>query len=619
MKFITAPTLALFSATTTLSKYIDLRNDDFYLKDDVGSEFRNTEPKDSTSGISTSDELSISCSAEFTEIKSCFDEMDICTDSTCVSSDVSDANAMKDCCPSCSDIIDIFSICVTGNINLLDVSVNESIEVEPFSEEFCNDKNQIEKFAEILVSEGLNVNGPHPECAKSANVLYICEQCNESCVESNVFPSCLGAEVFYNTHSCDACAEEETAHLNCLCSDGDFVDLAICKDEKKFEEYVKDLSSANSLPGVEVNECKNNAFAVHVCYECNIDQCENCLIQQGQEEPGEPDCQRLREIFEDCCDICNEREIDLLECVCPTTKSTDGPSLGLPPGPTPKPTNGATFEPTPGPTPKLTNGPTPGPAPESTLLPTLETTQKPTLEPTPKPTLGPTAGQKELEYPTIYPTVTLSETQSRSPIVQPSEHPTIDPTVTPSNPPSKFSSVPPSYEYPTIDPSISPSDSPSGFPSVRPSKKPLTIPTKPGLAPVKIPFPQIINNLITVDEGLCGDNTPMKTSLEEFVTTAALVDGESSTECALDAAALAICIKCNKCDNCNEKMAQLKKGQKGSCDEERELFRYCGCDACEEKEKAMFNCHCSSSNSSTESLSFWIILSAIPLMISLTI
>jgi len=183
---------------------------------------------------------------------------------------------------------------------------------------------------------------------------------------------------------------------------------------------------------------------------------------------------------------------------------------------------------------------------------------------------------------------------------------TPSPTIHPSEPPSRYPSLQ-SSKHPKVDPTVTPSDTPSGFPSVQASKKPPTTSSKPDPAQTNISFDQI-------NEVLCGDSTLMKVSVENIATITALVDGEMNSECALAAAALAICIKCNKCNNCGEKILQLDKGQKESCNEENELFKYCGCDVCQEQVQAMFDCQCSSANSSAKKLSFWVILSAIPLM-----
>eukprot|EP00548_Thalassiothrix_antarctica_P019647 CAMPEP_0194193830 /NCGR_PEP_ID=MMETSP0154-20130528/75251_1 /TAXON_ID=1049557 /ORGANISM="Thalassiothrix antarctica, Strain L6-D1" /LENGTH=185 /DNA_ID=CAMNT_0038918203 /DNA_START=196 /DNA_END=750 /DNA_ORIENTATION=- len=98
------------------------------------------------------------------------------------------------------------------------------------------------------------------------------------------------------------------------------------------------------------------------------------------------------------------------------------------------------------------------------------------------------------------------------------------------------------------------------------------------------------------NEALCSNSTLFQTSMEDFVSTAALVGGETILKCASDAATLTTCIICNECTNCNEKFHQLKEDQNGSCDEQSELFRYCGCDACEKEVKAMLDCHCSAEN-----------------------
>jgi len=109
---------------------------------------------------------------------------------------------------------------------------------------------------------------------------------------------------------------------------------------------------------------------------------------------------------------------------------------------------------------------------------------------------------------------------------------------------------------------------------------------------VLLPDGTVEDTLNMFDEALCSKSTLMRTSLEDFVSTAALVDGETSLECASDAATLTTCIICNKCTNCNDKFYQLKKEQNGSCDEQSELFKYCGCDACQEEEKVLLACLC---------------------------
>merc|ERR1711935_17323 len=115
------------------------------------------------------------------------------------------------------------------------------------------------------------------------------------------------------------------------------------------------------------------------------------------------------------------------------------------------------------------------------------------------------------------------------------------------------------------------------------------------------------------DEGLCSKSTLMRTSVEDFVGTAALVDGETSLGCASDAATLTTCIICNKCTNCNDKFYQLKKEQNGSCEEQSELFEYCGCDACQEEEKVLLACLCP--NSAASNLGIWLALASILLSI----
>jgi len=116
------------------------------------------------------------------------------------------------------------------------------------------------------------------------------------------------------------------------------------------------------------------------------------------------------------------------------------------------------------------------------------------------------------------------------------------------------------------------------------------------------------------NEALCSDSTVFQTSMEGFVSTAALVDGETILKCASDAATLTTCILCNKCTNCNEKFHKLKDEHNGSCDEQSELFKYCGCDACVKEEKAMLDCHCSTSAASN--LGIWAALAVLPLSIS---
>mmetsp|Transcript_5633 Transcript_5633/g.6536 ORF Transcript_5633/g.6536 Transcript_5633/m.6536 type:complete len:198 (+) Transcript_5633:2-595(+) len=120
---------------------------------------------------------------------------------------------------------------------------------------------------------------------------------------------------------------------------------------------------------------------------------------------------------------------------------------------------------------------------------------------------------------------------------------------------------------------------------------------------VLLPDDTVEDTLNMFDEALCSKSTLMRTSLEDFVSTAALVDGETSLECASDAATLTTCTICNKCTNCYDKFLQLKKEQGGSCDEQSELFKYCGCDACQEEEKVLLACLCPNSAASNLGIS----------------
>jgi len=492
------------------------------------------------------------CAVERIEVSTCFNNIATCADLSCSSTDVSDANAMKLCCPACSDVIELFSTCVlkAENINLGGNGISdvlggnnnnngETVQVgeisEPFNEEFCNDENQVENLAEDLVGKGIFVDGMQPECAKSANVLSICHQCNEDCLETNVFPICMGAQKFYDNHGCDACKEKETVHLNCLCSQGDFVDQELCKDENKFESYVEDLVYNRPLVGGEIHECKKDGFAVHVCYECNIDQCTHCLLEQVQEEPGEPDCQRVKGIFENCsCNNCKERETALLNCFCPESLNDDtGPSMG--------------------------------------------------------PSMNP------------------SNMPSESPSLRRSQHPTVEPS---------------------MKPSITPTTSSSNAVSLGP-----------------------------FDQELCKSGSNLVSSMEAFVRTATLVDGETDQECVKESTALSFCLLCNK-DQCSDCVAKLQqqKVNATTCQESKDFFDDCGCNVCSGKETALLNCFCSGSSNnnvdpsispsgapsefpsvrlsailgndtnqedidsgSSDILGFWTILAAIPLTISFVI
>jgi len=220
MKFITALTLTILSATTTSAS---------------------------------------KCAEHLSSVSTCFASNTVtCSDLSCVSTDASstsDVGAMKACCPACSEVIESFSACVSENVENVQVPVIDNLKdsVENISNEIISNSPGVDDFqdlqnaadeligtfgseevlcgensaVETLITEGVLAAGEIDlECAKDAAAVSTCLVCNadECSVCSAKFQlqtedvACQKLEGFFGDCGCNTCKEKERALLNCQCS-----------------------------------------------------------------------------------------------------------------------------------------------------------------------------------------------------------------------------------------------------------------------------------------------------------------------------------------------------------------------------------------------------------------